>query len=1250
MEMTSCRTNVTVDATRSIEDASSDSHSCDNSKLTEIIPHFFLKEPMRHVANINETPIICVVCVQLGADHSRPCAALSAISALRQLLEQSAPAQCWQAMVQTNPCLRQPHIFVQSFLHEQKISSKMLGGPGGPIERASTGTTISFPSSETSFNPERSSISSSSDSVDLMSGFQHHQRGQRFIKFALATGYKDTPEMEEENGNEQQPLLRRTTAIHRAARYHSPINHTAIGELFKAYDRYDANYIDEWGYTHFHAACEYGFVDVVEKFLDAGQDPDCRLVATATPKSIVDPPLHLALAWGYKDAMASLLRRGADANSLNQDGLTALQMICQGYRHLHLLKIFRVDPDKYQPLPVGPLDRIGRAPYHVALGYHKQESMIRLLLEHGADVNQADADGSTSLHMVCKRERDVARGLMIMLIKSIDDFELTVRFDARDNSGNTPLHLALEHVNNDAAELLLERGADPNIANAEGSTCLHVVCKNLRSDYNAAEMLFEARHDNEDRPLRIDARDNLGRTPLQWAVANLKLGVLKSLLQFFGADAAKNFVFPDASYFGEQFDPKDDEDRGDIVLGLASRALAVVECLEKSGSYELDRSGVLAIATFFVKHRLFEKTAEVKRRWYDDDRNFAEKAKKKMVNPSLTLYDLIQLRAEDAAKLLTYEDYLKFGRSNKFWKLPEGPRETCAWHLCEKLARGFFRPWALQPLMELTRNELPILCCEMIVDRLGNEDLCNVCLATGNVDGCTTRVERINCIARLRRKCRGQNARITEALAHDAQRDQFATSARRSGQHDGCSSPLLGTLQKAYKYRPPQRQESVSILSRTKTTESELDDKMEIVFKRGDANPDNSITAKNTKDSDGYETQNAIKAVADEVKLKFFRDLERELVERNKRRRLDTIIACELCGKKYSSTGNLIRHIESFHCRFSHLCDKCGKTFSQRVTLKTHFATVHNAKDDTTYECATCVKKFSSKSSLERHVGSLHRGIGHSCDSCEKTFTRGQYLRSHVDKVHRHGVPTKDDRNGARYVCDACGRIFTREGNLKNHVASVHHGLGHSCDPCGKKFTRSNYLRDHVDAVHNGLIHLCDRCGKKFSSREYLRCHIDGSHEGVANTCDECGKTFATRKSLKVHVDAKHWGVARPRDTCGRESKSKGQLKRHVDAVHRDEEQSQGSWSPTSTLVHEYRFVSLYYMNLAPDMLNFLGQRLPTLEHIYSFLRILSRVTREKIVNDDGHREYYRDYLFCYFSRVTPSRARTRAGFQPLPS
>uniref|UniRef100_A0ABD2X7I7 Uncharacterized protein n=1 Tax=Trichogramma kaykai TaxID=54128 RepID=A0ABD2X7I7_9HYME len=58
---------------------------------------------------------------------------------------------------------------------------------------------------------------------------------------------------------------------------------------------------------------------------------------------------------------------------------------------------------------------------------------------------------------------------------------------------------------------------------------------------------------------------------------------------------------------------------------------------------------------------------------------------------------------------------------------------------------------------------------------------------------------------------------------------------------------------------------------------------MEIAFEHEDANPDNSIAAKNTTDI-------AIEVVADEAKMEFFRDLERQLVERNKRRRLDTTI------------------------------------------------------------------------------------------------------------------------------------------------------------------------------------------------------------------------------------------------------------------------------------------------------------------------------------------------------------------------
>ncbi|KAL7303394.1 hypothetical protein TKK_0004579 [Trichogramma kaykai] len=101
-----------------------------------------------------------------------------------------------------------------------------------------------------------------------------------------------------------------------------------------------------------------------------------------------------------------------------------------------------------------------------------------------------------------------------------------------------------------------------------------------------------------------------------------------------------------------------------------------------------------------------------------------------MVKPSLSLYDLTRLRAEEAAKQLTHEDYLELWRSGKLWDLPEESIDACTSHLCEKLARRFFRRWTLYPFWEKILNyRLPLLCSDMIMDWLTNKDLFNICLA-----------------------------------------------------------------------------------------------------------------------------------------------------------------------------------------------------------------------------------------------------------------------------------------------------------------------------------------------------------------------------------------------------------------------------------------------------------------------------------------------------------------------------------------
>ncbi|CAB0040310.1 unnamed protein product [Trichogramma brassicae] len=299
-----------------------------------------------------------------------------------------------------------------------------------------------------------------------------------------------------------------------------------------------------------------------------------------------------------------------------------------------------------------------------------------------------------------------------------------VQIDARDKSGNTPLHLALDYCLKFTAEILLRRGADVNLVNAEGLTPLHIIC---RKDYDAelVKIFFEITDDSQLKQ-QINAVDKKGRTPLQLAVANLLPDVVEFLLDH-GADDLSGFVFPSESDLNEEFELQDYNILSDSPLRLASGMLACVELLEKRG-FQLDRSDALAIMNVFAKHNVFGKPTDLDESCFDDE-SFARETKEIEVRPGLSLYDFVRSPPEEAAKLLTYMEYFRFSRSKYSQYHRQGPREACTAPLCQILSRGFFQRWSMDPVMELICYQLPILCCDMIIQQLSNKDLLNICLA-----------------------------------------------------------------------------------------------------------------------------------------------------------------------------------------------------------------------------------------------------------------------------------------------------------------------------------------------------------------------------------------------------------------------------------------------------------------------------------------------------------------------------------------
>ncbi|XP_066530297.1 zinc finger and BTB domain-containing protein 12-like isoform X2 [Hoplias malabaricus] len=106
-------------------------------------------------------------------------------------------------------------------------------------------------------------------------------------------------------------------------------------------------------------------------------------------------------------------------------------------------------------------------------------------------------------------------------------------------------------------------------------------------------------------------------------------------------------------------------------------------------------------------------------------------------------------------------------------------------------------------------------------------------------------------------------------------------------------------------------------------------------------------------------------------------------------------VACEHCGLAFSSVQDLAVHSRSTHLLY--VCPCCGKHFSHSSNLSRHMVVHRTAKLHT---CPLCHKTFTQKSTLCDHMN-MHSGERpHVCAFCHVCFAHKPALRRHLKEQH----------------------------------------------------------------------------------------------------------------------------------------------------------------------------------------------------------------------------------------------------------
>ena len=248
----------------------------------------------------------------------------------------------------------------------------------------------------------------------------------------------------------------------------------------------DVNATNTINETALIISCRTGNIDAINVFLNAGAE---TLISTIDG----DTCLHAAANGDCsKDVLEIIISHGVDVNATNQRNASALMIACK-----------RGDIDAIDLLLNTGADLniardLGDTCLHDAVRGDCSKEILQTIMRHGVDVNATNSNNATALMMAVQKGNVEAIHELLHAganTNIADEYGNTCLHDAvleyirkdvlqtiiyhgahvnaKNNRNETPLMIALWIPNKDAINVLLNAGADPNIATKYGNTCLH---------------------------------------------------------------------------------------------------------------------------------------------------------------------------------------------------------------------------------------------------------------------------------------------------------------------------------------------------------------------------------------------------------------------------------------------------------------------------------------------------------------------------------------------------------------------------------------------------------------------------------------------------------------------------------------------------------------------------------------------------------------------------------------------------------